>query len=104
MSACLFLASLLELASGGLAAPCSCGSTHSVLGLNEGVVDGDNVHVIVLDTVKEGSAGASTDSQHHGQDLRVSEDDTSDATEAVDSDLDNHVCVWYVIWGGECVW
>jgi hypothetical protein len=43
-------------------------STYSVLGLNEGVVDGDNLDVGVLDS--------------------VAEDDTTDAAETVDADLD----------------
>lgn len=42
--------------------------TYSVLGLNEGVVDGDNLNVLVLDG--------------------VAEDDTTDAAETVDADLD----------------
>lgn len=44
--------------------------TYSVVSLNEGVVDGDNLNVGVLDS--------------------VAEDDTSNAAEAVDADLDNH--------------
>lgn len=43
-------------------------STYSVLGLNEGVVDGDNLDVGVLNS--------------------VAEDDTTDAAETVDADLD----------------
>ena len=48
-------------------------STYSVVGFNEGVVDGDDIDVRVLDG--------------------VSEDDATDAAEAVDSDLDRrHDC------------
>lgn len=48
------------------------GDTHSVLGLNEGVVDGNDLDLGVLDG--------------------VAEDDTSNAAEAVDADLDgSHV-------------
>lgn len=46
------------------------GQTYSILGLDEGVVDGDNLNVGVLDG--------------------VAEDDATDATEAVDSDLGDH--------------
>lgn len=46
------------------------GQTYSVLGLDEGVVDGDNLDIGVLDG--------------------VAEDDAADATEAVDSDLGDH--------------
>lgn len=42
--------------------------THSVFGLDEGVVDGDDLDIGVLDG--------------------VAEDDTANATEAVDADLD----------------
>jgi hypothetical protein len=44
--------------------------THSVVGLNEGVVDSNDLDVAVLDG--------------------VAEDDTSNTTEAVDADLDDH--------------
>lgn len=48
-------------------------TTYSVLGINEGVVDGDNLNVGVLDG--------------------VAEDDTTDAAETVDANLDgSHVC------------
>lgn len=48
----------------------SGGQTYSVLGLDEGVVDGDNLDVGVLDG--------------------VAEDNATDATEAVDSNLGDH--------------
>jgi hypothetical protein len=47
------------------------GVTHSVLGLNEGIVDGNDLDVGVLD--------------------RVAEDNATDAAETVDTDLDSHV-------------
>ena len=45
-------------------------TTYSVLGLDEGIVDGNNLDVGVLDG--------------------VAEDDAADATEAVDADLSDH--------------
>lgn len=46
--------------------------THSVLDLNEGVVDGDNLDVVVLDG--------------------VAEDDATNAAETVDANLDGSHC------------
>jgi hypothetical protein len=43
------------------------GGAYSVVGLDEGVVHGDNVDVVVLDS--------------------IAEDDTANATESVDTDL-----------------
>lgn len=54
-------------------------STHGVGGLNEGVVDGNNVDVIVLD--------------------RIAEDDTADTAKSVDANLDDHLD-WFVLGGG----
>jgi hypothetical protein len=49
-------------------------ATYSVLGLNEGVVDGNDLDLRMLDG--------------------IAEDDTANAAEAVDADLDSHdVCV-----------
>jgi hypothetical protein len=45
--------------------------TYSVLGLNEGVVDSNNLDIRVLD--------------------RVAEHDTADTAEAIDADLDSHL-------------
>lgn len=47
------------------------GATYSVLGLDEGVVDGNDLDVGVLD--------------------RVAEHDAADATEPVDADLGDHL-------------
>ena len=47
---------------------CSFSYTYSVLGVNEGIVDGHNVNIVVLNS--------------------IAEDDTTDTTKAVDSDLD----------------
>lgn len=44
--------------------------TYSIVGLDEGIVDGNDLDVVVLD--------------------RVAEDDTANTTEAVDTDLDDH--------------
>lgn len=48
------------------------GNTHSVLNLNEGVVDGNDVDVVVLDG--------------------VAEDDATNAAETVDANLDGSHC------------
>jgi hypothetical protein len=48
------------------------GETYSVVGFNEGIVDSDNFNVIVLNG--------------------ISEDDTTNAAETVDSNLDRHDC------------
>lgn len=45
--------------------------TYSVLGLNEGIVDSDNVNIVVLDG--------------------IAQDNAADTTETVDADLDTHV-------------
>lgn len=47
-------------------------ATHSIRDLNKGVVDGDNVNVGVLDS--------------------VAEDDTANAAETVDANLDGSHC------------
>lgn len=52
----------------GLVGRCRCEVTYSVVRLNEGVVDGNNLDVGVLDS--------------------VAEDDTADTTETVDANLD----------------
>lgn len=49
-------------------------TTHSIFGVDERVVDGDNLNLGVLDS--------------------VAEDDTANATEAVDANLDSHVVEW----------
>lgn len=46
-------------------------STYSVLGLNEGVVDGNDLDIVVLDG--------------------IAEDNTADTAKSVDADLDSHV-------------
>jgi hypothetical protein len=62
------------------------GSAYSVLGVDEGVVDGDDIDVVVLDATVSlvswsvyilGGQGNS----------RIAEDDTANATEAVDTNL-----------------
>jgi hypothetical protein len=46
--------------------------TYSVLGLNEGVVHGDDLNVVVLNG--------------------IAEDNAADTAEAIDADLDSHIC------------
>lgn len=53
-------------------------TTHGVGGLNEGVVDSNDVDVIVLD--------------------RVAEDDTANTAKSVDANLDDHFD-WFVFLG-----
>lgn len=52
--------------------------TYSVLGLNEGIVDSDDLDVIVLNG--------------------IAEDNATDAAETVDADLDDHFDCWSEDW------
>ena len=63
-----------------------CRKTYSVVGLNEGVVDGDDVDIVVLDAMDLLAYG------HHHETpdevySRVAEDNATNAAETVDTDL-----------------
>jgi hypothetical protein len=49
-------------------------ATHSILGLDERVIDSDDLDIAVLDG--------------------VAEDDTANSAEAIDANLDSHYGVW----------
>ena len=72
-----------------LMAECASGDAYSVVGLDEGVVHGDNVDVVVLDAAGRISTRRS-ESIHRGH-LRIAEDDTANAAEAVDTNLRGRV-------------
>ena len=67
---------------------------YSVVRLDEGVVDGDDLDLVVLDTV--GDVNHLTKQRRSccgRRNLRIAEDDSSNTTEAVDSDLGwSHDC------------
>lgn len=90
----------------------ACGTKripYSIVGLDEGVVDGDNVDVVVLDTVQWRQLGSISKHGGVGRCSRIAEDNSANATEAVDSDLDDHckmdmsVCVGKGVWWEERV-
>lgn len=70
-------------------AACSCctqGATYGVFRLDEGIVDSNNLDIVVLDAVKEVSTGCAVDGVV-AQYLRIAVDDSSYTAEAIDSDL-----------------
>lgn len=69
-----------------LAVRCHAGGAYSVVGLDEGVVYGDDVDVVVLDTASCHQHCYALD-QWIEKHLRIAEDDTANATEAVDTNL-----------------
>ena len=63
-----------------------CGNAYSVVGLNEGVVDGDDLDIVVLDA--GGAISRELELQlPQEMNLRIAEDDTTNAAETVDTDL-----------------
>jgi hypothetical protein len=65
------------------------GQSYSVLGLNEGVVDSNNVDVVVLDAVVAVSLQAPNFFMRSRFNLRIAEDNATNATEAVNTNLRN---------------
>jgi hypothetical protein len=60
--------------------------TYSVVGLNEGVVDSDDVDIVVLNAVKLSAHGHHYEAPNEVY-SRVAEDNATNAAETVDTDL-----------------
>jgi hypothetical protein len=65
-------------------------SAYGVVWLNEGVVYGDNLDIVVLDTTSS-LAWELIQLLLMMENIRIAEDDATDTTETVDTDLHEHV-------------
>jgi hypothetical protein len=77
----------------------SCfGTAYSIVWLDERVVNGDNIHALMLDTVSTVSREAKREQKSL---LRIAEDDAANTAEAINTDLQKAaVRSKYVAWCG----
>ena len=78
-------------------------ATHSVLGLNERVVDSDDVDLIVLNAERAKRVSMNIPTQHLSRrtsgalaqmNVRSTEDDATNAAETVDTNFDGHAVLY----------